>query len=109
MSSSHEEKLHANIRVDEFRLAIHQTHDCEAGRLAEIVHVSIPRKNGSAWEGLVHAFEICGHRKATRCYAWPEPVNDTTIIIRVTLHSEKISSAQKAVQSVIRSRQTRPS
>jgi hypothetical protein len=48
MNSSHEEKLHANIRVDEFRLAIHQTHDCEAGRLAEIVHVTIPRKNGSA-------------------------------------------------------------
>lgn len=109
MNFLREEKLHAEIRVDEFRLAIHQAHDCEAGTLAEIVHVTVPRKNGPAWKGSVYTFEINGHRKATRCYAWPEPVNKTTIIIRAVLHSEKVSSAQKAVQSVSRSRRPRSS
>jgi hypothetical protein len=95
------------VREAEFRLAIHQTHDCEAEELEEIVDVRISR-NGVKWEGRVHVFTLRGHPSATLCYAWPEAITATATVIRATLHSEKISSAERAVLSVLqRSRQKR--
>jgi len=89
------------VNLEELRYVIEDTHHCKVGGLAEVVDVRIPRRNKPTWEGPVHVFEIGGHPKAARCYAWPEPVNKTTITIRAVLHSDKISSAQKAVHSVI--------
>jgi hypothetical protein len=101
MSLLREKTLSVNVRLDEFRIAIHQTHNCEAHTLSEVVHVTLPRRKGPAWEGPVHVFEISGHREARRCYAWPDPVNQASVIIRAVLHSERISSAERAVRSVL--------
>jgi hypothetical protein len=57
---------------------------------------------GAQWEGKVHVFQLSGHAKATRCYAWPEPVSHTAVIIRVVLHSGRVASAEEAVKSVLR-------
>jgi hypothetical protein len=92
------------VRLGELRMAIHQTHNCEAQVTAQVVQVRVPRNRGRAWNGMVHVFEITGHPKATRCYAWPEPLNARAVIIRAVLHSDKISSPQKAVQSLINRR-----
>ena len=89
------------VNLEELRYVIEDTHRCKVGGLAEVVEVRILRRNKSTWEGPVHVFEIDGHPKATRCYAWPEPVNETTITVRAVLHSDRISSAQTAVLSVI--------
>jgi hypothetical protein len=93
-----------SVRESEFRLAIHQIHNCEAEALEGIVHVKIPRRNGAAWKGKVHVFELSGHGKATHCYAWPETLSKSAIIIRVVLRSDKICSPEKAVQSLLRRR-----
>ena len=90
-----------DVRQSEFHLAIHMTHDCEVDTAAEVVQVSVPHKSGKSWEGFVHVFRIFEHPKATLCYAWPEKVNTTTIIIRAVLHSKRISSAQRAVQFIL--------
>jgi hypothetical protein len=92
------------VRLGEFQMAIHETYNCEAQDTAEIVHVRVPRNRGRSWDGMVHIFEISGHPKATRCYVWPEVLDAKTVIIRAVLHSDKISSPQKAVQSVINRR-----
>jgi hypothetical protein len=91
-----------SVQELEFRLAIHQTHNCEAKALERIVDIKIPRRNGVTWEGKVHVFEMSGHPNAARCYAWPEPFGKTGIMIRAVLHSDKISSPEKAVKSVLR-------
>jgi hypothetical protein len=90
------------VRDDEFRLAIHQTHNCEAEALECVVHVVIPRRNGAPWKGKVHVFGVTGHPNATRCYAWPESLGKTAIMVRSVLHSDRISSPEKAVRSVLR-------
>lgn len=93
-----------HVRLSELRMAIQQTLGCEAENIAEVVHVRAPRDRGKTCDGMVHILEISGHPKATRCYAWPEPLNATTVIIRTVLHSDKISSPQEAVRSVINRR-----
>src|SRR5712691_8221591 len=55
------------VRESEFRLAIHQTRNCEAEVLESIVHVKGPSGKGAPWERKVHVFEVSGHSKATRC------------------------------------------
>jgi len=90
-----------DVRLNELRLAIHMMHDCEVDTVADVVQVRVPCRGGKAWEGLVHVFKITGSPKATRCYAWPEEVNNTTLIIMAVLHSKTISSAQRAVQSIM--------
>ena len=96
------------VRLSEFRMAIHQTHDCEAQSTDEVVRVRVSRARGRTWDGMVHIFELTGHPKATRCYVWAEHLGASTILIRVVLHSEKISSPQRAVQSVINRRRSLP-
>ena len=91
------------IRVSELRHAIHDTHDCKADTLAEVIHVTARRANASPWETDVYVFEISGHPTTDRCYAWVEPVNETKIIIRCILHSDQIASAESAVQSILNS------
>jgi hypothetical protein len=90
------------VRESEIRFAIHQTHDCEAEALESIVHVKNPSRKGAPWERKVHVFEVSGHSKSTRCYAWVEPLDKTAITIRAVLHSDMISSPEKAVQLVMR-------
>jgi hypothetical protein len=93
-----------NVRLSEFRMAIRQTLNCEVRSIAEVVHVRVQRDRGRAWDGMVHIFEISDHPKATRCYAWPDTLDAKTVIIRTVLHSDKISSPQKAVRSVLNRR-----
>jgi hypothetical protein len=92
----------AQVRLSEFRMAIRQTLDCEVEDVAEVVHVRLARADGKAWEGTVHIFEIRGHPKATRCYAWPDRIDGRTLLIRTILHSEKICSPEKAVASTMK-------
>jgi hypothetical protein len=90
------------VLEEEFRLAIHQTHNCEAEYLEDIVDVKVALETGVQWEGKVHVFHVSGHAKGARCYAWPEPVSHTAMIIRVVLHSGRVASAEQAVRSVLR-------
>ena len=91
-----------HVRESEFRVAISQTHNCKAGAPKEVIRVTVLRSLGSTWEGDVHVFELSGHDKATRCYAWPEALSGTATIIHAVLHSEKISSPAQAVRLVLR-------
>jgi hypothetical protein len=100
--------MYSQVRESEFRVAIHQTHNCETEELEKVVRVVVSRSRGPAWEGDVHVFKLSGHSKAARCYAWPEALGDTATLIRAVLHSEKISSPEQAVRSVLRRRSQYP-
>ncbi len=49
--------------------AIKATHGCEA-RHVESVPVRETFKGKTVWEGDVEVFDLVGHPKAQRCYAW---------------------------------------
>jgi hypothetical protein len=59
-------------------MAIRQILDCDANPLG-VVDLHVSRRNGEEWNGTVHVFEIGGHPRASRCYAWPEPLDETSV------------------------------
>jgi hypothetical protein len=87
------------VSLDLMRLAIHQTHDCEATRCIEVVEVA-PNPGRIKNTVAVHVFEIEGHPTATRCYAWGVQKDTRTIVIPAVLHSIRAPTAARAIRSV---------
>lgn len=54
------------------------------------------------WEGIVHVFDLAGHPKAKRAYAWSSPIegSDKRRFFAV-LHVPPITSPQDAVRAAI--------
>ncbi len=94
--------MRSQVSESEFRVAIHQTHRVATRRLAEVVAVEIRRRDAPAWRGSVHVFEISGHARAKRCFAWPQAVNRTTTIIHAVLETDKVRTAEQAVRARLR-------
>jgi hypothetical protein len=55
--------------IRQLREAIKATHGCESRHVATSRVVS-KFKGKTAWEGDVEVFDLTGHPKAKRCYAW---------------------------------------
>ena len=53
-----------------------------------------------AWDGVVEAFDIQGHPKARRCYAWSYEENGETQYVTV-LEIPPVDSAETAVKVAI--------
>ena len=68
----------------------------------EIVPVSETFNGQPVWEGEVHVFDLDGHPKATRAYAWSSPVDGSDRRrFYAVLHLGPIRSAQDAVRAAI--------
>lgn len=56
----------------------------------------------AAWEGVVHVFDLAGHPKAARAYAWSSPIaGSTKRKFYAVLHVPPIDTPQKAVRASI--------
>jgi hypothetical protein len=55
--------------ITDLKDAIRQIHGCEA-LYVNTVHVDKKLKDDPNWDGFVKVFELVGHTKAKRCYAW---------------------------------------
>jgi hypothetical protein len=55
----------------------------------------------TVWEGFVEEFELAGHSRAKKCYAWRHMESGGRSKIIAVLGSNLIDSAQKAVQAAI--------
>jgi len=54
------------------------------------------------WDGVVYVFDLTGHRKATRAYAWSSPIeNSTKRRFFAVLHIPPIVSPLDAVRAAI--------
>ena len=54
------------------------------------------------WEGIVHLFDLTGHPKATRAYAWSSPIEGTDRRrFFAVLHQGAIKSPADAVRAAI--------
>jgi hypothetical protein len=52
-------------------------HGAEA-RWVEAVPVHEEHEGQTVWSGIVHVFDLTGHPKATRAYAWAELVDEVS-------------------------------
>jgi hypothetical protein len=89
------------VTPDEFRQVIESQLGGTA-TLAESMRVLVAHHGKPVWEGVVHVFDLAGHRKATRAYAWSSPIEGTTKRRFFTvLHMGGIKSPLDAVRAAI--------
>jgi len=90
-----------DVTTFEFKRAIEVQHGGVA-TFVQSVPVHETHNGQTAWEGVVHVFDLAGHPKATRAYAWSSPIegSDKRRFFAV-LHGGAIKSPADAVRAAI--------
>src|SRR5438552_18581305 len=88
--------------IDELKDVIRRLHGAEATHV-ESVPVKETFQGKTVWEGIVEVFDLHGHPKAAKVYAWAHETDDPQKPVRhvTVLHIHPIKSAQDAVRAVI--------
>lgn len=89
------------VSTDQLKQAIEAQHGGTA-TLVQSVPVKEVLDGKTVWEGVVHVFDLAGHPRATRAYAWSSPVegSDKRRFFAV-LHMGGIKSPVDAVRAAI--------
>jgi hypothetical protein len=88
--------------ISELKDAIRRLHGCEAEHV-ETVPVKEVFQDRIVWQGQVEVFNIRGHPKARRCYAWSHATGEDDKRKRyvAVLELPPVNSAQTAVRAAI--------
>lgn len=93
--------MSAEIDADRLRDAVERLHGCPA-QLVRAVPVREAFEGRPAWDGVVHVFDLGGHRSADRCYAWSARVEGSARRrLFAVLHAPPIASPADAVRAAI--------
>ena len=85
----------------QLREAVENMHGGTA-TLVQSVPVLETFEGATVWEGVVHVFDLSGHPKATRAYAWSSPIEGSTKRrFFAVLHLPPITSPVEAVRAAI--------
>lgn len=89
--------------LDELREVIRRLHGADATHVKSVA-VKETFKGQTVWEGVVEVFELHGHPKAPRVYAWSHDTDDPKNPIKhvTVLHIGPVMSAAMAVREAIR-------
>jgi hypothetical protein len=88
--------------IDELQEVIRRLHGVEAKHL-ESVPVKEMFQGKTVWDGVVEVFELVGHPKAPKVYAWAHDTDDPRQPRRhvTVLHIHPVTSAVLAVRAAI--------
>jgi hypothetical protein len=88
--------------IEELREAIRHLHGAQATHI-ESVPVKETFEGRTVWEGIVEVFELHGHPKAPRVYAWAHGTDDPQKPKRhvTVLHIHPVTSPILAVRAAI--------
>jgi hypothetical protein len=88
--------------IQELREVIRKVHGVEAVHV-ESVSVEETFQGKTVWEGVVEVFDLRGHPKATRAYAWAHDTDDPKKPRRhvTVLHIGPVTSPLLAVRAAI--------
>jgi hypothetical protein len=89
------------VSADQLKQAVESQHGGTA-TLVDVLPLKEVWEGKTVWEGVVHVFDLEGHPKATRAYAWSSPVegSDKRRFYAV-LHLGGIRSPLDAVRAAI--------
>src|SRR5947209_5574889 len=73
---------HLLTRVPKLLEAVEVMHQCKAVHVESVPVIEMFGKK-TVWEGVVEVFNITGHPKAERCYAWSFPEGTETRFVTV--------------------------
>lgn len=62
---------------DQLKAAIESQHGGTA-TLVQSIPIDERHSGKPVWQGVVHVFDLAGHPKATRAYAWSSPIEGST-------------------------------
>ena len=88
--------------ISELQRVIRRLHGVES-KYVESVSVKETFQGKTVWEGIVEVFELVGHPKAQKVYAWAHDTDDPKHPRRhvTVLHIAPILSAEAAVKAAI--------
>jgi hypothetical protein len=88
--------------LGDLRRIIHELHGAKA-TYVESVSVREMHKGQIVWDGVVEVFDITGHPRASRIYAWAHDTDDPKQPKRyvTVLHIPPVVSPQTAVKAAI--------
>ena len=86
--------------IEELQDVIRRLHGVES-RHVESVPVKETFQGRTVWEGIVEVFELHGHPKAERAYAWSHDTDGSKKRHVTVLHIAPITSAVEAVRASI--------
>lgn len=86
--------------LDALRDAIRHLHGCEAV-FVEDVPVRETFEGAEVWSGDVAVFDLVGHPKAKRCYAWSERTTGIKRRFFAALHAPPVDGPAAAVRASI--------
>lgn len=86
--------------IEELQSVIRNLHGVES-RHVESVSVRETFQGKTVWEGIVEVFELHGHPKAERAYAWSHDTDGQKKRHVTVLHIAPITSAVEAVRAAI--------
>lgn len=94
--------MNPNNYIDELRGVILRLHGVESTHV-QSVPVKEVFEGRTIWEGIVEVFDLIGHPKASRVYAWSHETDDPKKPRRhiTVLHIAPILSAEAAVKAAI--------
>ena len=89
------------VEATQLKQAVESQHG-GAAKLAQSVPVKETHGGKTVWEGIVHVFDLTGHPKTKRAYAWSSPIegSDKRRFFAV-LHVPPITSPVDAVRAAI--------
>jgi len=87
--------------VEELKEAVEKLHKCTASFVEDVVVVEKFGKK-TAWSGTVSVFDLKGHPKATRAYAWASPMEGSEKQrYFAVLNIPPIDSPQAAIKAAV--------
>ena len=89
-----------NQYLTELQDVIRKLHGVESRHL-ESVFIKEEFQGKTVWEGVVEVFELIGHPKASRLYAWSHDANGAKKRHVTVLHLAPIDSPEAAVRASI--------
>jgi hypothetical protein len=88
--------------IEELKDVIHRLHGVDATHI-QSVPVNETSQGETLWEGIVEVFELHGHAKAPKVYAWAHDTDDPLHPKRhvTVLHIPPVTSPELAVRAAI--------
>jgi predicted homoserine dehydrogenase-like protein len=89
------------VSADQLKRVVQGQHGGTAKRVTKL-RVKEVFEGKTVWEGIVHIFDLEGHSKATRAYAWSSPIEGSAKRrFYAPLHLGGIKSPLDAVRAAI--------
>lgn len=88
-------------KYNDIKRAVESLHSCSAA-YRESIQVSEKHEEETAWEGVVHVFNVAGHPQADTCYAWSSAVEGSKKLrFYAVLKIPPVDSPEAAVRAAI--------